>query len=205
MVRLLLLITHLESGGTSCWTFLGCAAVCAQALIIKEISSFTPGVHDVHVLYDNMVIVHSPFKVTVSDGCDPGRVVATGAGLQQARANQPNPFQIITRYRGVSVCLRACACVHARASLCPSLPRGAGVDNLGITVEGPSESKMSCKDNKDGSCSVEYIPFTSGLYSVNILYGGEHIPGESVPSRLRHTSRLCFHEGGGGCAHSQNE
>lgn len=45
-------------------------------------------------------------------------------------------------------------------------------------MEGPSESKMSCKDNKDGSCSVEYVPFSTGLYDVNITYGGEHIPGE---------------------------
>lgn len=45
-------------------------------------------------------------------------------------------------------------------------------------MEGPSESKMSCKDNKDGSCSVEYVPFCPGLYDVNITYGGEHIPGE---------------------------
>lgn len=50
---------------------------------------------------------------------------------------------------------------------------------MGITVEGPSESKMSCKDNKDGSCSVEYIPFSPGLYDINITYGGEHIPGET--------------------------
>lgn len=57
--------------------------------------------------------------------------------------------------------------------------RGAGIGGLGITVEGPSESKMSCTDNKDGSCSVEYVPFSAGLYDVNITYGGEHIPGES--------------------------
>lgn len=59
------------------------------------------------------------------------------------------------------------------------LNRGAGIGGLGITVEGPSESKMSCKDNRDGSCSVEYVPYTPGLYDVNITYGGEHIPGES--------------------------
>lgn len=43
---------------------------------------------------------------------------------------------------------------------------------------------MSCKDNKDGSCSVEYVPFTTGLYDVNITYGGEHIPGESASFHL---------------------
>lgn len=36
---------------------------------------------------------------------------------------------------------------------------------------------MSCKDNKDGSCSVEYIPFTPGDYDVNITFGGRPIPG----------------------------
>lgn len=62
----------------------------------------------------------------------------------------------------------------------PFTLRGAGIGGLGITVEGPSESKMSCKDNKDGSCSVEYVPYSAGLYDVNITYGEEHIPGEST-------------------------
>ena len=45
-------------------------------------------------------------------------------------------------------------------------------------MEGPSESKINCRDNKDGSCSAEYIPFAPGDYDVNITYGGVHIPGE---------------------------
>lgn len=41
---------------------------------------------------------------------------------------------------------------------------------------------MSCKDNKDGSCSVEYIPFTPGEYDVNITFGGLPILGDgSLP------------------------
>lgn len=63
----------------------------------------------------------------------------------------------------------------------PSL-RGAGTGGLGLAIEGPSEAKMSCKDNKDGSCSVEYIPFTPGDYDVNITFGGLPIPGDS-PNR----------------------
>ncbi|XP_049441714.1 filamin-B isoform X1 [Epinephelus fuscoguttatus] len=116
-----------------------------------EYTPFENGVHNVHVLYDDTPVPKSPFKVSVSEGCDPSRVVATGPGLQQALTDKPNNFNIITR--------------------------GAGIGGLGITVEGPSESKMSCKDNKDGSCSVEYVPFTPGMYDVNITYGGEHIPG----------------------------
>ncbi|XP_023265214.1 filamin-B-like isoform X2 [Seriola lalandi dorsalis] len=116
-----------------------------------EYTPFENGVHSVQVLYDDTPVPKSPFKVSVSEGCDPSRVVATGPGLQQALTDKPNNFNIITR--------------------------GAGIGGLGITVEGPSESKMSCKDNKDGSCSVEYVPLTPGLYDVNITYGGEHIPG----------------------------
>lgn len=55
--------------------------------------------------------------------------------------------------------------------------RGAGTGGLGLAIEGPSEAKMSCKDNKDGSCTVEYIPFTAGDYDVNITFGGQPIPG----------------------------
>ncbi|KAL3058091.1 hypothetical protein OYC64_010302 [Pagothenia borchgrevinki] len=116
-----------------------------------EYTPFENGVHSVQVFYDNTPVPKSPFRVTVGEGCDPRRVVATGPGLQQALTDKTNNFNIITR--------------------------GAGVGGLGITVEGPSESKMSCKDNKDGSCSVEYVPYTPGLYDVNITYGGEHIPG----------------------------
>ncbi|XP_061582652.1 filamin-B-like isoform X1 [Cololabis saira] len=116
-----------------------------------EYTPFENGVHTVEVQYDGSPVPKSPFRVSVCEGCDPSRVVATGPGLQQGLTDQPNNFSIITR--------------------------GAGIGGLGITVEGPSESKMSCKDNKDGSCSVEYVPFTPGLYDVNITYGGEHIRG----------------------------
>ncbi|XP_063796937.1 filamin-B isoform X1 [Pseudophryne corroboree] len=116
-----------------------------------EYTPFEKGVHSVKVTYDDEPVPKSPFKVGVTEGCFPTRVKAQGPGLQEALTNKPNAFSVITR--------------------------GAGIGGLGITVEGPSESKMSCKDNKDGSCSVEYIPFAPGEYDVNITYDSEHIPG----------------------------
>uniref|UniRef100_A0AAR2L0B3 Calponin-homology (CH) domain-containing protein n=1 Tax=Pygocentrus nattereri TaxID=42514 RepID=A0AAR2L0B3_PYGNA len=116
-----------------------------------EYTPFENGVHAVEVLYDETPVPKSPFQVSVAEGCDPTRVVAKGPGLEQGLTDKPNKFSIITR--------------------------GAGIGGLGITVEGPSESKMSCKDNKDGSCNVEYTPYAPGLYDVNITYGGQHIPG----------------------------
>ncbi|XP_066554329.1 filamin B a isoform X1 [Amia ocellicauda] len=123
----------------------------ADGTYAVEYTPFENGLHSVEVLYDDVPVPKSPFQVDVKEGCDPSRVLAKGPGLKEALTEQPNKFSIVTR--------------------------GAGIGGLGITVEGPSESKMSCKDNKDGSCNVEYTPYVPGLYDVNITYGGQHIPG----------------------------
>lgn len=36
---------------------------------------------------------------------------------------------------------------------------------------------MKCKDNYDGSCSVEYEPSEPGDYDVSIKFADKHIPG----------------------------
>ncbi|CAL8320227.1 unnamed protein product, partial [Gadus morhua 'NCC'] len=124
-----------------------------------EYTAFEDGMHLIEVLYDDVAVPKSPFRVSVVEGCDPTRVRAYGPGLEGGVTNKANCFTVETR--------------------------GAGTGGLGLTVEGASESKMSCKDNKDGSCSVEYVPFTAGDYDVNITYGGHPIPGSPfrVPVR----------------------
>lgn len=54
---------------------------------------------------------------------------------------------------------------------------GAGTGGLGLAIEGPSEAKMTCKDNRDGSCTVEYIPTEPGDYDVSIKFADQHISG----------------------------
>ncbi|KAG2460230.1 filamin-C isoform X4 [Polypterus senegalus] len=116
-----------------------------------EYTAFEDGIHLIEVLYDDVTVPKSPFRVGVTEGCDPTRVRAYGPGLEGGLVNKSNRFTVETR--------------------------GAGTGGLGLAIEGPSEAKMSCKDNKDGSCSVEYIPFTPGDYDVNITFGGCPIPG----------------------------
>ena len=45
-------------------------------------------------------------------------------------------------------------------------------------MEGPSEAEMNCTDNKDGTCTVEYVPVEEGDYDIAIKFDDEHIPGE---------------------------
>jgi len=55
--------------------------------------------------------------------------------------------------------------------------RGAGQGGLGLSIEGPSEAKMNCVDNRDGSCTVEYLPTKAGDYDVGIKFAEQNIPG----------------------------
>ncbi|KAG7270230.1 hypothetical protein CRUP_013947 [Coryphaenoides rupestris] len=55
--------------------------------------------------------------------------------------------------------------------------KGAGTGGLGLTVEGPTEAKIECSDNGDGTCSVSYLPTEPGDYLVNILFEEVHVPG----------------------------
>ncbi|XP_064559227.1 filamin-C isoform X1 [Zonotrichia leucophrys gambelii] len=124
-----------------------------------EYTPFEEGLHLVEVTYDDVAVPKSPFRVGVAEGCDPTRVRAHGPGLEGGVVGTANHFTVETR--------------------------GAGTGGLGLAIEGPSEAKMSCKDNKDGSCAVEYVPFTPGDYDVNITFGGHPIPGSPFRVRVR--------------------
>ena len=46
----------------------------------------------------------------------------------------------------------------------------------GFSIEGPSEAKIDCQDNGDGSADVTYYPTSPGEYAVHILCNDEDIP-----------------------------
>ncbi|XP_053682434.1 filamin-A isoform X2 [Sabethes cyaneus] len=112
---------------------------------------FEAGRHTIELLYDNVPVPGSPFVVNVKSGCDPTRCRAFGPGLEHALTDQPATFTVETR--------------------------GAGAGGLSLAIEGPSEAKMSCTDNRDGSCDVEYVPTEPGEYDITIRFAEKHIPG----------------------------
>ncbi|KAL4100972.1 hypothetical protein QTP88_020993 [Uroleucon formosanum] len=116
--------------------------------------SYTPfeeGPHTIDIYYDGVPIVGSPFSVNVKRGTDASKCRAFGPGLTKGIINKVNAFTVETK--------------------------GAGTGSLGLAIEGPSEAKMTCKDNRDGSCSIEYTPTESGDYDVSIQFAEKHIPG----------------------------
>lgn len=49
------------------------------------------------VSYDGSPVPNSPFRVPVTEGCDPARVRVHGPGLKGGTTNKPNKFTVETR------------------------------------------------------------------------------------------------------------
>ncbi|XP_032219787.2 filamin-A isoform X1 [Nematostella vectensis] len=122
--------------------------------------SYTPfeeGIHDLAVKFGDDHIPGSPFKVDVLPVTDPSKCKAYGPGLQHAQLNKPADFTVETK--------------------------GAGAGGLSLAIEGPSEAKLTCQDNGDGTCSVSYIPVEEGDYDIHIKFADEHIPGSPFTAK----------------------
>ncbi|XP_043802399.1 filamin-A isoform X2 [Apis laboriosa] len=116
--------------------------------------NFTPtelGEYLLAISFGGEPITNQPYRLTCVHGSDPEKVRASGPGLSHGVVNKPAEFVIDTR--------------------------GAGQGNLGVTVEGPCEAAINCRDNGDGTCSVAYLPTEIGDYGINITFNEKHIPG----------------------------
>ncbi|XP_014220678.1 filamin-A isoform X3 [Trichogramma pretiosum] len=112
---------------------------------------FEEGTHNVDIVYDGIPVPGSPFPVSVQRVTDASKCRAYGPGLHHGIVNQTNKFTVNTR--------------------------DAGNGGLGLAIEGPSEAKVKCTDNFDGSCDVEYVPTEVGNYDVAIKFADKNIPG----------------------------
>lgn len=121
---------------------------------------YLDGCHKISILYDDVPLPGSPFKINVEKYCEPGNCKAVGDGLATGITGIVSKFDIETRE--------------------------AGIGGLTLAIEGPAETKLECFDNKNGSCSVQYVPTEPGDYEISILFAHTHIPGS--PFKVRITS-----------------
>lgn len=63
--------------------------------------------------------------------------------------------------------------------VCFFLPGG-----LSLAVEGPSKAEITCKDNKDGTCTVSYLPTAPGDYNIIVKFDNKHIPGSPFTAKI---------------------
>lgn len=51
-------------------------------------------------------------------------------------------------------------------------------------MEGPSKAEISCKDNKDGTCTVSYMPTAPGDYNIIVKFDDKHIAGSPFTAKI---------------------
>ncbi len=115
------------------------------------------------------------------DPISSGYVYAHGPGLSHGVSGQPAHFTIVTK--------------------------DAGAGGLALAVEGPSKAEITCKDNKDGTCSVSYMPTCPGEYNIIIKFADQHISGSPFTAKItgpgewgRHRRKAIFVGRGTFCA-----
>ena len=131
------------------------------------VAKFVPeeeGPHKLEMTYGGSPLTSEPITMDIAPKVDPTKCKAFGPGLTSGHVDQPAEFTIDVR--------------------------GAGLGGLGVTVEGPSESEISCNDNGDGTCVVFYTPTTIGDYAINILFAEQHIPGSPFTSKVIDSSKV---------------
>ncbi|CAG5133090.1 unnamed protein product, partial [Candidula unifasciata] len=107
-----------------------------------------PGTYIINVTFGDQHINKSPFKVEVGPIWNT-KIRAFGPGLEGGVVSQPAVFTVETN---------------------------GEVGALGFSIEGPSQAKIDCKDNGDGSADVTYWPTQAGEYAVHVLCNDKDIP-----------------------------
>lgn len=116
--------------------------------------NFSPtqiGEYLLFVTFCGTPLLTKPYLLKCLKESDPNRVFAMGPGLHSGIINEPAEFKIDTR--------------------------AAGHGALGVTVEGPCECVLNCRDLGNGTCDITYWPTECGDYTVNITFNNQHIQG----------------------------
>jgi hypothetical protein len=120
---------------------------------------YTPerdGRYIVMITWGGKEIPKSPFEVKVGPH-KTSKIKAYGPGLKGGVVDMPALFTVDT-------------CGETGA--------------LGFSIEGPSQAKINCKDNGDGSADVDYTPTVPGEYAVHILCDNDDIPGSPYMAQI---------------------
>ncbi|WKY06849.1 hypothetical protein Q1695_006772 [Nippostrongylus brasiliensis] len=106
------------------------------------------GAHELSIVQDGAHIPGSPLRFFV-DGYKDGYATVYGSGLQNTAVGEPAAFTV-------------CA-------------KGTAAKELSVSIEGPAQSRIKIHDNKDGTCSVTWVPPVPGEYKVHVKLGGKEV------------------------------
>ncbi|CAJ0932819.1 unnamed protein product, partial [Mesorhabditis belari] len=116
--------------------------------VLVKYAPKTPGPHELTILHDGAILQGTPIKFFV-DSFDSGHATVYGPGLQQAIVGESAQFTVSAK--------------------------GSHAKELSVSIEGAAQANIKIHDNKDGTCSVSWIPPVVGDYKVHVKLGGRDV------------------------------
>lgn len=131
--------------------------------------------------------VGSPLQFYV-DAVNSGVVTAYGPGLSYGMVNKSATFTVVTKNAGEgktqfsrTVVIHIILTNYQKEGETVFPPPSGG---LSLAVEGPSKAEITCKDNKDGTCTVSYLPTAPGDYNIIVKFDNKHISGSPFTAKI---------------------
>ncbi|ODM96125.1 Filamin-C [Orchesella cincta] len=115
------------------------------------------------IMFDEEHVEGSPFQVKVEGEFElhTEKVKVTGAALKEGRNKQINEIQIDARDSGIEAPLQ-------------------------YQMEGTSKPDVSIRNNANGTCTLTYKPWSTGLYKLHLKYLDKPVPGSPFQIRKIH-------------------
>ncbi|XP_046895507.1 filamin-B-like isoform X2 [Hypomesus transpacificus] len=118
------------------------------------------GLHQMHITVNGSTILESPLQFYVNNASS-SDLMAHGPGLIYGTSNELAAFTIYNKELALG--------------------------ELDIALEGPSKAEIRCLNNRDGTCTVTYLPTAAGDYSILVRHNDSHIPGSPFKARITAT------------------
>ncbi|XP_071374523.1 filamin-B [Centroberyx affinis] len=127
------------------------------------------GEHLINIVFQGVHIPGSPFHADIQMPFDPAKVVISGPGMKRGKVGEP--------------CVVNIDCGSA----------GFGELSVEAVSETGQKAKTEVQKNKDGTCTVVYVPLTAGVYTLRLKYGGKvlaNFPSEVIVDPAIYTSQV---------------
>lgn len=122
------------------------------------------GSYHMEALYDELELkpAGSPFAFEGLTGSDASRVLVSGEPLRVGGFTDERQLLLIDTKR-------------------------AGDGAVGLTMEGPVESKLEFNDLHNGMCECAFVPTKAGNYQLRVLFDRKEVPGSPFTYRSTFT------------------
>ena len=137
-----------------------------DGLYVGTLTPTTEGLHRIDCKWNGTSIPRSPFNVNVLPSFEPRKVKVDGPGVRPGvRASLATGFIVDTKE--------------------------AGVAPLDVNIRDPEGNLVTptIQNNQDGTYNVNYMPEDIGRYTINVLYGGQHVNNSPFNVKVDPTGR----------------